>query len=230
MPTINPYQNVYMFQPSKMGNFKRNPESPTHRIQAINLFPPDQTRLWEVKVPGCSSALRTIPLQVPVFFWKNAWPLGPGRGDTLTWQHMERIWRWNCCDSNFWCCDQIWSWWLFFFVFCPRKKTTAPKNVLFFSINVLNDSMGCVYSVHWTQAGVVQLESRFSRGLMVGILATVLVQSSSTSTSIVVGLVGAGQLSVHNAPWMSWMSWMNFDEFPSSFGWRANWLILSCAT
>ena len=89
------------------------------------------------------------------FFWKNAWPLGPGRGDTLTWQHMERIWRWNCCDSNFWCCDQIWSWWLFFFVFCPRKKTTAPKDVLFFSINVLNDSMGCVYSVHWTQAGVV---------------------------------------------------------------------------
>lgn len=36
-------------------------------------------------------------------------------------------------------------------------------------------------------------------GLMVGILSTVLVQSSSTSTSIVVGLVGAGQLSVHNA-------------------------------
>ncbi|CAE7657598.1 Slc34a2 [Symbiodinium pilosum] len=36
-------------------------------------------------------------------------------------------------------------------------------------------------------------------GLMVGILATVLVQSSSTSTSIVVGLVAAGQLSVHNA-------------------------------
>ncbi|CAE7201453.1 Slc34a2 [Symbiodinium natans] len=36
-------------------------------------------------------------------------------------------------------------------------------------------------------------------GLMVGILATVLVQSSSTSTSIVVGLVAAGQLDVHNA-------------------------------
>jgi len=36
-------------------------------------------------------------------------------------------------------------------------------------------------------------------GLMVGILATVLVQSSSTSTSIVVGLVGAGQISVRNA-------------------------------
>ena len=50
----------------------------------------------------------------------------------------------------------------------------------------------------------------FFRGLMVGILATVLVQSSSTSTSIVVGLVGARQLSVHNAPWMSWMSRMNF--------------------
>lgn len=33
-------------------------------------------------------------------------------------------------------------------------------------------------------------------GLMVGILATVLVQSSSTSTSIVVGLVGANQLTV----------------------------------
>mmetsp|Transcript_62796 Transcript_62796/g.140114 ORF Transcript_62796/g.140114 Transcript_62796/m.140114 type:complete len:557 (+) Transcript_62796:70-1740(+) len=36
-------------------------------------------------------------------------------------------------------------------------------------------------------------------GLMVGILATVLVQSSSTSTSIVVGLVGADQVSVMNA-------------------------------
>ena len=36
-------------------------------------------------------------------------------------------------------------------------------------------------------------------GLMVGILATVLVQSSSTSTSIVVGLVGAGQVSVQYA-------------------------------
>ena len=36
-------------------------------------------------------------------------------------------------------------------------------------------------------------------GLMVGILATVLVQSSSTSTSIVVGLVGADVLSVRYA-------------------------------
>jgi sodium-dependent phosphate cotransporter len=36
-------------------------------------------------------------------------------------------------------------------------------------------------------------------GLMIGILATVLVQSSSTSTSIVVALVGAGALSVQNA-------------------------------
>ena len=33
-------------------------------------------------------------------------------------------------------------------------------------------------------------------GLMVGILAMVMVQSSSTSTSIVVGLVGGGQVSV----------------------------------
>jgi len=36
-------------------------------------------------------------------------------------------------------------------------------------------------------------------GLMVGILATVLVQSSSTSTSIVVSLVGSGGMSVNNA-------------------------------
>ena len=36
-------------------------------------------------------------------------------------------------------------------------------------------------------------------GLMVGVMATVLVQSSSTSTSIVVGLVGAGQVSVRDA-------------------------------
>ena len=37
------------------------------------------------------------------------------------------------------------------------------------------------------------------KGLMVGIMATVLVQSSSTSTSIVVALVGAGQISVRDA-------------------------------
>lgn len=36
-------------------------------------------------------------------------------------------------------------------------------------------------------------------GLMIGVLATVLVQSSSTSTSITVSLVGAGQMSVRNA-------------------------------
>merc|ERR1719409_111902 len=36
-------------------------------------------------------------------------------------------------------------------------------------------------------------------GLMVGILATVLVQSSSTSTSVVVGMVGADILSVQTA-------------------------------
>merc|ERR1719456_901739 len=35
-------------------------------------------------------------------------------------------------------------------------------------------------------------------GLMTGILSTVLVQSSSTSTSVVVTMVGAGQLSVKN--------------------------------
>ena len=45
---------------------------------------------------------------------------------------------------------------------------------------------------------LLQKKSVPPAGLMVGILATVLVQSSSTSTSIVVGLVGAGQLSVRN--------------------------------
>ena len=41
--------------------------------------------------------------------------------------------------------------------------------------------------------------SQETAGLMVGILATVLVQSSSTSTSIVVGLVGAEVLTVRQA-------------------------------
>jgi sodium-dependent phosphate cotransporter len=36
-------------------------------------------------------------------------------------------------------------------------------------------------------------------GLLIGVLATVLVQSSSTSTSIVVSLVGAGSMSVQTA-------------------------------
>lgn len=39
-------------------------------------------------------------------------------------------------------------------------------------------------------------------GVMIGILATVLVQSSSTTTSIIVSLVGANELSVHNAVFM----------------------------
>ncbi|CAE7709829.1 SLC34A1 [Symbiodinium necroappetens] len=37
------------------------------------------------------------------------------------------------------------------------------------------------------------------KGLVIGVLATALVQSSSTSTSIIVGLVGAGQISVREA-------------------------------
>jgi sodium-dependent phosphate cotransporter len=36
-------------------------------------------------------------------------------------------------------------------------------------------------------------------GVMIGILATVLVQSSSTSTSIIIGLVGADEMSVSTA-------------------------------
>ena len=39
-------------------------------------------------------------------------------------------------------------------------------------------------------------------GLMIGILATVLVQSSSTTTSIIISLVGADELSVRNAVFM----------------------------
>merc|ERR1719238_2713095 len=39
-------------------------------------------------------------------------------------------------------------------------------------------------------------------GLMIGILATVLVQSSSTTTSIIISLVGANELSVRNAVFM----------------------------
>ena len=42
------------------------------------------------------------------------------------------------------------------------------------------------------------IDNPFS-ALMIGILVTVLVQSSSTSTSIIVGLVGANELSVSNA-------------------------------
>ncbi|MDA9097919.1 Na/Pi symporter [bacterium] len=39
-------------------------------------------------------------------------------------------------------------------------------------------------------------------GVMIGILATVLVQSSSTTTSIIIALVGAGELSVNSAVFM----------------------------
>jgi len=38
--------------------------------------------------------------------------------------------------------------------------------------------------------------------LMIGVLATVLVQSSSTTTSIIISLVGASELSVKNAVFM----------------------------
>jgi sodium-dependent phosphate cotransporter len=38
--------------------------------------------------------------------------------------------------------------------------------------------------------------------LMIGILATVLLQSSSTTTSIMVSLVGAGSISVNQAIYM----------------------------
>lgn len=38
-------------------------------------------------------------------------------------------------------------------------------------------------------------------GLVVGILVTVLVQSSSTSTSIIVSMVSSGRECAHGAPW-----------------------------
>ena len=46
---------------------------------------------------------------------------------------------------------------------------------------------------------LIQTTSNPFVGLVIGILATSIVQSSSTTTSIVVGIVGAGQLSVANA-------------------------------
>jgi len=70
----------------------------------------------------------------------------------------------------------------------------ASMYVFLVGLQLLGDAFKCLGG-----KGAGSMFSAISNpiaGLMVGILATVLVQSSSTSTSIVVGLVGAGQMSV----------------------------------
>jgi hypothetical protein len=61
--------------------------------------------------------------------------------------------------------------------------------------------------------------------LMIGVLATVLVQSSSTTTSIIISLVGASELSVKMAVYMvgwcklkhlNWCSAFKFAFYPPS--------------
>jgi sodium-dependent phosphate cotransporter len=63
------------------------------------------------------------------------------------------------------------------------------------------DLMGGAFKVlgGCSAGGLFEGASNPIAGLMIGILATVLVQSSSTSTSIVVSMVGAGQMSVDTA-------------------------------
>ena len=80
------------------------------------------------------------------------------------------------------------------------KEQSAGEFAVFVTLKVL----GVLISLYLFLFGLDLMGgSTFSdnpiAGLMVGILATVLVQSSSTSTSIVVGLVGADVLSVRQA-------------------------------
>lgn len=82
-------------------------------------------------------------------------------------------------------------------------KIVALITLLYFFICSLDFLSSAFRLLGGKKAGQVFQDSELLQnpivGLMIGVLATVLVQSSSTSTSIVVTMVGAGLISVSNA-------------------------------
>ena len=100
---------------------------------------------------------------------------------------------------------------LYFFLFSlvhntlrtPESRASGPKVYTHTRARAQNrqDLMGAAFKVLGScdAGGLFQEASNPIAGLMIGILATVLVQSSSTSTSIVVSLVGSGNMNVETA-------------------------------
>jgi len=84
------------------------------------------------------------------------------------------------------------AWWM---VVVGILGVLACLYIFLVGLQLLGDAFQCLGGKG--AGGMFNAISNPIAGLMVGILATVLVQSSSTSTSIVVGLVSAGQISVH---------------------------------
>jgi solute carrier family 34 (sodium-dependent phosphate cotransporter) len=78
-------------------------------------------------------------------------------------------------------------------------SATVPATVWFFILNLKLLGSGFKLLGGKDSANMFDVVDNPFSGLMVGILATVLVQSSSTSTSIIISLVGAGEMSVKNA-------------------------------
>ena len=78
-------------------------------------------------------------------------------------------------------------------------SATVPATVWFFILNLKLLGSGFKLLGGKDSANMFDVVDNPFSGLMVGTLATVLVQSSSTSTSIIISLVGAGEMSVKNA-------------------------------
>lgn len=79
-------------------------------------------------------------------------------------------------------------------------KVLAVIGLLFIFLNAVN-MMGLAFKLlgkQWVEV-IFTTTSNPLVALLVGVLATTLVQSSSVTTSMVVGLVSAGALSIHNA-------------------------------
>jgi len=84
-------------------------------------------------------------------------------------------------------------WWMVLLCVCGL---IASLYVFLLGLELLGDAFKCLGG-RGAGSMFTAIENPIA-GLMVGILATVLVQSSSTSTSIVVGLVGANQITVRS--------------------------------
>jgi solute carrier family 34 (sodium-dependent phosphate cotransporter) len=78
-------------------------------------------------------------------------------------------------------------------------SASLPITLWFFLLNLKLLGSGFKLLGGKDSAKMFDVISNPFSALMIGILATVLVQSSSTSTSIIISLVGAGELSVENA-------------------------------
>ena len=151
MQTINPYMFPTIKGPFFLRNRKPKSSDPSHQS-----FSTGSNQALGGKGAGMLFSITDNPIAGPGFFLEKRLTFRAGKGghtDMTTYgknMKMKLLWLqflvlWPNLELM-----------TLFLCFCPRKKTTAPKKVLFFFNKCSKWQYGLyVYFIHWTQAGVV---------------------------------------------------------------------------